>query len=195
MTKKRSEAGHIYKELKTRLLELFGPRTEDAYEEAAGLTLTGKPSALAKRLIVLLCDKPKPLDGCCCAKVVTALWKKQLPAVVRANIAGMNMATQMEAMLRKADDVFCSQGQGATARAVAAVDLDETQPALQQVAVVNKKKQSAGDNKNRGTPHPDGPPETACYNHWRFGKSAFNCKRKSTCPWRNFVKPKDNKKD
>merc|ERR1711923_624841 len=35
LVKKKSEAGNdIYKVLKNRLLELFGPRKEDAYEEA-----------------------------------------------------------------------------------------------------------------------------------------------------------------
>merc|ERR1711951_302057 len=116
LIKKKSEAGNnIYKVLKYRLLELFGPKQEDAYEEAVGLVLTGKPSALAKRLVVLLCDSKKPLQGCCCAKVVSALWKKQLPAVVRAAIAGMNLATDLDDILRKADDVFASQRCGSVA--------------------------------------------------------------------------------
>ena len=52
---------------------------------------------------------------------------------------------------------------------------------------------SAG-HRDRGQPHPDGPPETACYLHWRFGKSAFKCKQKATCPWKNFCKPKPTTK-
>ena len=92
-------------------------------------------------------------------------------------------------MLKKADDVYASQVE---ARATAAVSLDETLPAL-QVAAFHKKKTDKADPKDRGTPHPDGPPDSACYLHWRFGKSAFTCKKKSTCPWKNFTKPKTKK--
>ena len=80
----------------SRSLELFGPKQEDAYEEAANLVLTGKPSALAKRIMVLICDKKKPLEGCCCAKVVLGLWKRQLPQQVRAAVAGPSRAKHSE---------------------------------------------------------------------------------------------------
>ena len=77
------------------------------------------------------------------------------------------------------------------------MDLDETQPALQVAAAVYRKpKTGAGKPnpkvKDRGDPHPDGPPETACYAHWRFGKSAYFCKKKSTCPWRDFSSKSKN---
>ena len=29
--------------------------------------------------------------------------------------------------------------------------------------------------KNRGNPHPDGPPDNACGMHWRLGRSAYYC--------------------
>ena len=34
------------------------------------------------------------------------------------------------------------------------------------------------------------------YNHWKWGKSAFYCKKKSSCPWREYEskKPKNNAK-
>ena len=193
LIKKKADAGNdIYKQLKYRLLELFGPKQEDAYEEAANLVLTGKPSALAKRIMVLICDKKKPLEGCCCAKVVSALWKKQLPAVVRAAVAGMDLAADMDTVLRKADDVFASQTTSAAVSAVAAVavNLDETLPALQAAAITSAKKPKQRD---RGHPHPDGPPETACYLHWKFGRSAYTCKKKGSCPWRDFTKPRPPK--
>ena len=195
--KKKSEAGDdIYKQLKLRLLHLFGPAQEDAFEEASNLVLTGKPSALAKRIIVLICDKPKPLEGCCCAKTVAALWKRQLPPLVRAAIAGMDMAGDLEGVLKKADDTY-REG-AAKGASVAAANLDETLPALQQpvqqpVAAVKQKTKKQFDTSNRGTPHPDGPPETACYLHWRFGKSAYTCKNKKKCPWKNYLAPKPKK--
>ena len=188
LIKKKSEVGtDIYKQLKLRLLHLFGPKTEDAFEEACSLVLTGKPSALAKRLIVLLCECKKPLDGCCCAKVVEALWKRQLPAIVRAGVAGRSLGKELEKVLDKADDIYASQA--ARSGAVSAVSLDETLPALQSasVAAVKKKVKPKGD---RGAGHPDGPPENACFNHWTWGKSAYYCKKRSACPWKQFTKPK-----
>ena len=144
--------------------------------------------------MVLLCDSKKPLEGCCCAKVVSALWKKQLPAVVRAAVAGMDLAANMEDVLRKADDVFASQGaRAAPVAAVAAVNLDETLPALQSAAVSAVSSAKKPQKKDRGHPHPDGPPETACYLHWRFGRSAYACKKKSSCPWKNYIKPRPAK--
>ena len=139
--------------------------------------------------MVLLCDSKKPLEGCCCTKVMAALWKKQLSAVVRAAVAGMDLATNLDNVLHKADDVFASQGaRAAPVLAVASVNLDETLPALQSAAVSAvtsaKKPQKQRD---RGHPHPDGPPEIACYLHWRFGRSAYTCKKKSSCPWKNYT--------
>ena len=193
---KKSEAGaDIYKRLKYRLLELFGPRAEDAFEEAAGLPLIGKPSALAKKIMVRLCEKRKPLQGCCCGKTVAGIWKRQLPADVRAAVAGMDLAGDMDNVLKKADDVFnaTSRQSHVAAVAVSTPDLDETQPALQVAAFKKPQKgQQQQQQKHKGAPHPDGPPEGSCYNHWRFGKSAFSCKRKATCPWKQFVKPKPN---
>lgn len=194
LIKKKSEAGtDIYKQLKLRLLELFGPKSEDAYEEAASLVLTGKPSALCKRMIVLLCDSKKPLQGCCCVKTISALWKKQLTPPVRAAVAGMDMAKDLDAVLRKADDVHASQAvQQFPVAAVTDVNLDETLPALQAAAITTRRSGAGGQKpkKNRGDPHPDGPPETACYLHWRYGRSAYTCKKKSSCPWKSFTKPK-----
>ena len=194
LIQRKSEAGtDIYKRLKLWLMELFGPRESDAYDEAASLVLTGKPSALCKRMIVLLCESKKPLEGCCCAKTIAALWKKQLPPVVRAAVAGMSLATNLDDVLKKADDVYASQGNHASVAAVS--ELDETLPALQSAGVAAVSAAKKQQQKNRGHPHPDGPPETACYLHWKHGKSAYTCKKKSTCPWKSFTKPRPKNND
>ena len=117
--------------------------------------------------------------------MVSALWKKQLPAVVRAAVAGRNLATDMDEILRKADDVYASQQFGASA-AVSAVNLDQTLPALQAASVTTKK-------KTKNKPHPDGPPPGSCFLHWKFGKSAYTCKKKESCLWRDFTKPRPKK--
>ena len=33
------------------------------------------PSSAAKELVRLVCDKDKPLETCCCSKVVSSLWR------------------------------------------------------------------------------------------------------------------------
>ena len=73
----KSEAGPTcYKDVKDRLMELFGPEDTDAYTKASKLVMTGKPSQLAKRIAYLMCDcRPKPLaEGCCSVKAVAGMW-------------------------------------------------------------------------------------------------------------------------
>ena len=107
---------NIYKGLKSKLLELFGPNEEDAFEKAAQLVLTGKPSALAKRIAEILCQCDPPLSDCCAAKTVAALWKRQLPQVVRTALAGYSLKDDFENTLKHADSVFASlQRPGAAA--------------------------------------------------------------------------------
>ena len=46
------EAGEqIYYDLKQEILSLYGPKQEDAFKKAMALRLTGKPSALGKKLV------------------------------------------------------------------------------------------------------------------------------------------------
>ena len=60
-----AEAGaSIYGDVKAEILELHGPRDEDAFKKAIALRLTGKPSALGKKLTHILCPGAKPFDTC-----------------------------------------------------------------------------------------------------------------------------------
>ena len=45
-----------YKQLKTRILELFGPSEEDEFAKAAALILTTTPSQLARSIAEHICD-------------------------------------------------------------------------------------------------------------------------------------------
>ena len=52
LSKPKLKAGDSpYLKLKTRLLELYGPKETDAFERASSLTLVGKPSQLAMKLL------------------------------------------------------------------------------------------------------------------------------------------------
>ena len=218
LMKSKTQAGtDIYKKLKDRILELFGPRQEEAFEEAMQLVLTGKPSALAKKLINKLCKTPSNhFESCCCEGTVMAMWKRKLPQVVRASIAGKSLTGEVNQrdVLKLADDVFAAaalpsdyvvaapvQAHPTEVAAVAAADLDTSAdlPALQiaAAAYTRARAQRAGQSataqqkpKNRGKPHPDGPPENTCYLHWKHGKSAYKCQRPGSCPWKEFTIPK-----
>ena len=48
----------IYKDLKAEILLLYGSRDEDAFKKAIALKMTGKPSALGKKLIHILSHLP-----------------------------------------------------------------------------------------------------------------------------------------
>ena len=151
------------------------------YDRAAALTLVGKPSQLAMKIIGLLCENDPPLTGCCCHKTVSGLWRKQLPPAVKAAVASSKLnGSDLEQTLHIADDVYNATQQSHPGLPVASIpstsaDLDSTQPALQHdVAAVRARgtgqaskaskpaNQRAGQNssgtkppKNRGPRHPD----------------------------------------
>ena len=207
---------NIYKVLKTKILGLFGPKEGERFEEAAQLTLAAfkKPSALAKRMTELLCQCDTPLENCCSAETVSALWRRQLPQQVRSAIAGMSLKTSYETVLQKADDVYASLAAPAAAVSAVAMPAEDEQEDLEVAAFgrPNRGQQRGGrsrgrsrgqsrggqqrgaprgggasagqvQTRNRDTRHPDGPPESACRNHWKFGRSAYFCNSPDTCPW------------
>ena len=53
-------------------------------------------------------------------------------------------------------------------------------------------KPDPNDKSTWGNPHEDGPPPEACMNHYRWGKSAYYCRAKSTCPWKSFANPPED---
>ena len=92
-------------------MDLFGPKEGDKYEKALQLQLTGKPSALAKELVELLCvcDPPLSSPTCCAVDTVTAMWRRALPQVVRSAVAGRSLrGTNFDKVIQTADDVYAS---------------------------------------------------------------------------------------
>ena len=105
-----------YKQLKTRVLQIFGPRPEEAMEKALGRVLTGKPSQLARLLVNDLCQDE--LDCRCCPKVVLALWQRHLPSAVRAGIASTTFnKANFDEICQLADDIFSTQSASTKAQA------------------------------------------------------------------------------
>ena len=101
----------IYKDLKTEILSLYGQREEDAYAKAAALTLTGKPSALGKKIIHLICPGAKPFSGCHCARTVYGMWIAKMSPVIRSHLVKMKFdKDNYKEMFDKADEVWLANG-------------------------------------------------------------------------------------
>merc|ERR1711951_302198 len=94
-----------------------------------------------------------------------------------------------------ADRVFNAR-KSSKSSTIAAVDLDETAPALQyDVAAVTKakKKFDIKDRQTWGKCHKDfkgKPPSKLCFRHYRWGKQAYSCKAPGVCPWESYTAPK-----
>ena len=243
---KTSADALIYKLCKQRILQTYGPKPGEDFKKALKFVMTGRPSEAAKEIRDLVCLKPTKLTGCCCGVQVGVLWREILPAPCKAAVAGMDMTTQFDDIIKKADDIYDAVvAPGANPVPVAAVkpakksttvtasatptaatgavpktnltpaDLDtsadvsafdQINQLTTQIAALNKnfKKQNkrggrgATNSQNRGgarnttrgrgPPHPDGPPEEACYYHWRFGRAAYSCGDTQKCPWANLTK-------
>ena len=106
----KSNAGNdIYKRLKQELIDLFGKKQEDDYLRAKNRRLTGKPSQLGKALIDDICHGEKKLDGCCCAKIVWAMFREELPVVIRNHISEMTFSKDTyKQVFARADQVYAS---------------------------------------------------------------------------------------
>ena len=98
--------------------------------------MTGTPSEAGKQIRELVCRKTPHFTDCCCAAVVGKFWRDVLPPDVRNAVANFDLATDFDKAMDHADNVFQSVKAGPAASAIlggrmAAVSLDETQPALQ----------------------------------------------------------------
>ena len=124
-----------YKQLKSTILRIFGPKPCANIERALTRVLTGPPSSLARALADDICKKQ--LDCECCPAIVEALWKRQLSSQVKAGIAHTTLSKDtFEDVLQLADNIWETQpGAAASVAAIvgdqSANPLDETQPGLQ----------------------------------------------------------------
>ena len=102
---------HIYKDLRQELLLLFGPRDEDAFKKAIALRLTGRPSALGKRLTHIICPGARPFRTCHCARIVYGFWEAQLTAPIKTALTGKRFtADSYEEIFKLADEAWLHNG-------------------------------------------------------------------------------------
>ena len=110
--------------------------------------LTGKPSALAKKITELLCECDPPLQ-CCAAETAAALWRKRLPPQIRARIAGMSLKSDFETVLSLADDVYASMNADQVA-SVTNFTPSANSGETEEVAAVRQHQQSSAAAGSRG---------------------------------------------
>ena len=208
---------NAYKLLKTEILRIFGPKPEEAINRALSRVASGPPSQLARQLVRDICKKE--LVGCtCCPAIVLALWKRQLSGAVRAGIAHCSFdSTTFNAVCDLADKIHSTSMPAGANMSVAAVSLDETQPAIPYAAVPEvaaiggrgrgngrggrggrgNRGGGRGGNNSQSKPkkHPDLPPGewTGCSNHRKHGKGAYFCSDPTSCPWKDIFAPKPSK--
>ena len=140
----QTDAGdQVYKNLKDEILSLYGSRDEDAFKQALALKLTGKPSALGKKLIHLICPGAKPMTDCHCARIIYGFWNEQMPSSIRTKLAGrkFNKDTYQE-LFKLADETFIANGgqsrPPAVIVAVAAASAEAQSEDPPQVAAVQR---------------------------------------------------------
>ena len=204
------------------LLKLHGPKEDEDFKKAQSLVMTDTPSAAAKELVELICDKDKPLESCCCTKAVSALWRDMLPATVRAQVSNMGLkdASERKDTLDAADKAFAAlkgpkvsavadvaavkgaprgrgkgRGQQQTSRGGGNADRSATSAAAAGRGGRGRGARQARDPKDPSTwgdPHPDGSPPGACMQHYLYGKNAWICRKRRTCPWVSLANPPDD---
>ena len=152
------EAGtSIYKDLKTEIMSLYGPRQEDIFKKASALKMTGKPSALGKQLVHVLCPGSKPFEGCHCAPIVFGFWDAQLTPPIRTKLAGreFNINTYKE-LFKLADEAWLANGGATSTPAVVAAVSGPSSPsnpptsAADQIAALTTQVAALSRGRGRG---------------------------------------------
>ena len=189
-----------YKTAKHRLMEIYGPKEDDAYGRATNLVLTDLPSQLAKQIADQMCSCQPPLPaGCCAVKAVAGIWRMQLPQVVKTAIAGKSLAgEEFENTLRLADDVYRSIQSPSVATAEAGAEVGAIRGNQTRGRGIGGRGRGGRGGIGRGATTPerqtdpdkkeeDKPPAGCCKQHKRYGKKAFYCMLPLKCPWKQHL--------
>ena len=178
-----AEAGdQIYKQLKTEIMSLFGPKDEDAFKSAMALKLTGRPSALGKKLIHKICPGARPFEGCHCARIVYGMWEAHLSAPIKTALAGQSFtAATYQQLFKLADDAWMANGGAAQPAIVAAVTVstpsaDASAESTPQIAAFSNRggrgRGARGGRGNRGGGRGRGNSNSSTYNNTNSSNSS-----------------------
>ena len=147
----------IYGDLKKEILSLYGPKEEDAFQQAMALKMVGKPSALGKQLIHKICPGAKPFNNCHCARIVYGMWVAQLSNPIKVKLAGRKFtADTYKELFQLADDAWSAGGGSQSIPAVVAAVAEAPNPSsnpptdAQQIAAFSRGRGGRGGRGNRG---------------------------------------------
>ena len=203
LIQQEDQAGNLpYYTLKAAIVKQFGPKRADGFDKAISRVMNGTPSQLGRQIVNDICPDVNPLTGCHCADVVLGIWRRSLPQVVRNAIADMDFnSTTYAAIFDKADSVWTSN----SASTPVVATLEKAEAAAASVAAVGGRGRGSnrgwrgGRGQSSGTRgggasgaprHNDNVPSNACNLHKKFGKAAWKCGDRHSCPWRDFESPR-----
>ena len=193
-----------YKDMKTRILQHFGPKDIEILAKAESLRLEGKPSELALKLLqTLQCCDDKPT--CKLQTMAKGYWLRQLPGTVAALFADaelkINDRESLDKLLQRADDSYAQFTMTAESRDVM------RRPAVAEVtsevdALNIKGRPGHATSRDSKQPKPakkdkDTKSKTLvngiCYIHAKYGVQATKCALPEKCLHRNQIAPKSEK--
>ena len=208
LTLKQSEAPtDLYKKIKDEILLIHAPKCEENFKKALSRVLTGLPSQLGQVLMSDVCDKPVKFEGCCCAKIVRALWTIQLPLQVRSHVADMEFnRNTFQSVFESADKVYLSTKATEMSAGVAAISAPqpESTPQVAAASVRGGQRQRGGrggrgrGNRGGSGTQPRNPrpqvPSGCCDNHKKWAGDAWFCLEPLSCPLVNKCSAKPSTK-
>ena len=190
-----------YKDMKTRILQHFGPKDTEMLAKAESLRLEGKPSELALKLLqTLQCCDDKPT--CKLQTMAKGYWLRQLPGTVAALFADVGLKINdreaLDKLLQRADESYAqfTMADGVT-RQPAVAELTKEVDALNA-----KGRPSHATSCDSKQPKPakkdkDTKSKTLvngiCYIHAKYGVQATKCALPEKCLHRNQIAPKSEK--
>ena len=209
---KKGQAGNdIYKKIKNELLDLFGPKPEDAYNRAKNRVMTGKPSQLGKALINDICRCPIKLQSECCSQIIWGMYREALPVVIRNHIAEMEFnKNTYKQIFQKSDQVYDSnkstqpvKGTVAAVSSHAGTEVAAAKP--NRFPPKNQKPQGNATTKppktedttsskpstdKKGPRHATakGENDKLCRIHYRWGVNGTYCAAPWKCPMKDIYK-------
>ena len=184
-----------YKDMKTRILQHFGPKDTEMLAKAESLRLEGKPSELALKLLqTLQCCDDKPT--CKLQTMAKGYWLRQLPGTVAALFADaefkINNRESLDKLLQRADESYAQFTMATESRDVTPAVTEITKE-VDALNVRPKQQKPAKKDKGAQDTKPKKLVNGMCYIHAKYGVQATKCALPEKCLHRNQIAPKSDK--
>ena len=152
---KTAAGNDIYFRMKQELIDIFGKKPEDDYIRAKNRVLGNqKPSQLGKKLIDDICPGDVKLQGCHCSKTVWAMFREQMPIVIRNHLSEMTFSKDTcKSVFAKADQVWASNNSSEPNPRPSVAAIQSEQPEAETAAIGRGRgtqSRGRGGPRNRG---------------------------------------------